>query len=93
MQNKDAKAKIEFSKIIFIIVTIINLVVIAFTLYMVYITNDLSPLAYLIPSTAAEAATATGFYYSKAKAENKIKLMKKHGIPIEKETFENLNDY
>jgi len=52
----------------------------------------LSPLAYLIPSTAGAAATALGFYYSKAKAENKIKLMQKNGIAPDKDTFENINN-
>ena len=45
-------------------------------------TKDLSPLAYLIPAIFAELATATGFYYSKAKAENRIKLRKLYGPEI-----------
>ena len=45
-------------------------------------TGDTSPLAYLIPAIFAELATATGFYYSKAKAENRIKLRKKYGPDI-----------
>nr|WP_325242446.1 hypothetical protein [uncultured Oscillibacter sp.] len=51
-------------------------IVTAFTLIMVWRTNDLSPLEYLIPAVFAELAAATGFYYSKAKAENRIKLRK-----------------
>ena len=39
-------------------------------------------IAYLIPAVFAELATATGFYYSKAKAENRIKLRKKYGADI-----------
>ena len=50
---------------------------------MILKTENLEPLIYLIPSTAAEVATGTGFYYSKAKAENKIKLNKKYGIENE----------
>ena len=41
----------------------------------------------LFPAAAAEMATATGFYYSKAKAENKIKLMKSNGIKPKEEHF------
>ena len=37
---------------------------------------------YLIPAVFAELATATGFYYSKAKAENRIKLRKLYGPEI-----------
>lgn len=36
----------------------------------------------LIAAVFAELATATGFYYSKAKAENRIKLRKKYGADI-----------
>lgn len=84
------KNKLEFSKLIFISVSAVNIIVIAFTMYMIYITRDLSPLAYLIPSVAGEMAAATGFYYNKAKAENKIKLMKENGIEPDKETFEKI---
>ena len=54
----------------------------AFTLAVVWRTGDTSPLTYLIPAVFAELATATGFYYSKAKAENRIKLRKKYGADI-----------
>lgn len=36
----------------------------------------------IIIAIFAELATATGFYYSKAKAENRIKLHKKYGPDI-----------
>ena len=70
----------EFSKKILIVAGIINAVVIVFTMVMIWRTLDLSPLAYLIPSVAAEAATGTGFYYSKAKVENRIKLMRQNKV-------------
>lgn len=70
----------EFSKKILIVAGIINAVVIVFTMVMIWRTLDLSPLAYLIPSVAAEVATGTGFYYSKAKVENRIKLMKQNKV-------------
>lgn len=56
------------------------MVVIVFTLVMVWRTCDLTPLQYLIPSVAAETATGTGFYYAKAKVENRIKLMKQNKV-------------
>ena len=40
-------------------------------------------LAYLIPSVGTIAATAIGFYYWKAKAENAIKLSKMHDMSLE----------
>lgn len=77
----------EFSKKILIVAAIINILVIGFSCVMIYITRDLSPLCYLIPSVAGEVATGTGFYYTKAKAENKIKLMQKCGIEMTEDSF------
>ena len=76
------KEPIEFSKLIIIVVGAVTVLVTAFTLAMVWRTNDLSPLAYLIPAVFAELTAATGFYYSKAKAENRIKLRKMYGPEI-----------
>lgn len=80
MRRAKKKPPKEFSKKILIVAGIINAVVIVFTMIMIWRTLDLSPLAYLIPSVAAEVATGTGFYYSKAKVENRIKLMKQNKV-------------
>jgi hypothetical protein len=72
--KKKRKKKIEFSKLIFAGVSIMTISVVIFSCRMIYITGDLSPLAYLIPSVFTELATATGFYYRKAQKENEIKL-------------------
>ena len=69
-----AKRKMEFSKIIFIGVSVLTLAVTVFSCAVIWRTMDTTALAYLIPAVFAEMASATGFYYSKAKAENKIKL-------------------
>ena len=66
--------KLEFSKLIFIIVSLGVIAVTIFACVMIWRTLDLTPLAYLIPAIFAEMATATGYYYSKARAENEIKL-------------------
>ena len=88
-KRKRRKPPMEFSKKILIVVAVINLGVIIFACVMMYKTMDLSPLAYLIPSVAAEAATGTGFYYAKAKAENRIKLMKSNKVTPTENTFDN----
>jgi hypothetical protein len=80
MRRVKKKPPKEFSKKILIVAGIINAVVIVFTMVMIWRTLDLSPLAYLIPSVAAEVATSTGFYYSKAKVENRIKLMRQNKV-------------
>ncbi len=74
------KARMEFSKKILIVAGILNFIVIVFACVMMWRTMDTTPLAYMIPAVSAEVATGTGFYYNKAKAENKLKLMKDNGV-------------
>lgn len=76
MARYKKKKKMEFSKKIFIGVSVAAILVTIFTGIMIWKTNDLSPLMYLIPAVFTELATATGFYYNKAKAENQIKIRK-----------------
>ncbi len=80
MNIKITPGKTEFSKKILYVAAILNIAVIIFSCIMIYRTENLEPLIYLIPSTAAEVATGTAFYYNKAKAENKIKIEQKYGI-------------
>lgn len=79
----------EFSKKILVVAAIVNVAVIIFTFIMIWRTCDLTPLTYLIPAVAAETATGTGFYYAKAKVENRIKLMKAHNLEVNENS---LND-
>lgn len=89
MARRRQKAKMEFSKKILVVAAIVNVAVIIFTFIMIWRTCDLTPLTYLIPAVAAETATGTGFYYAKAKVENRIKLMKAHNLEISENS---LND-
>lgn len=68
------RKRFEFSKIIMTVVGIVGFGVTVFACVMIWRTQDLSPLSYLIPAVFAEIATGTGFYYHKAKAENEIKI-------------------
>lgn len=81
------KTPIEFSKKILLFAALANGVIIAFTMVMIWRTSDLTPLAYLIPAIAAETATGTGFYYSKAKVENRIKLMRQNKVDPTETSF------
>lgn len=74
--------KIEFSKLIVTFLGAVTLWVTAFTLKMVKETQNLDPLNTLITVLFGALATALGFYYSKAKIENRIKLRKKYGADI-----------
>jgi uncharacterized membrane protein YcjF (UPF0283 family) len=83
------RKKLEFSKLIFLGVSVLTLAITVFSCRMIWITMDTTALAYLIPAVFTEMATGTGFYYSKAKAENKIKLMALNGVNPEAQNFEN----
>ena len=85
--KKNPKQK-SFSKLILYVVGAVTVWVTAFTLIMVWKTENLEPLAYLIPAIFAELGVGTGFYYSKAKAENRIKLRKMYGPEIYNDTKE-----
>jgi len=74
--------KFEFSKIIVIAVSVMTLAVMAFTCFMVYDTKNLDPLTTLVTVVFGAFATTTGFYFSKAKLENRIKLRQKYGSEI-----------
>ena len=82
--------KVEFSKLIFMGVSVVTVAIVLFSCRMIWITMDTSALAYLIPAVFAEMAAATGFYYSKAKAENKIKLMAVAGVQPEAANFNDM---
>ena len=45
-----------------------------------------------VPS-AAETATGTGFYYAKAKVENRIKLMKQNKVELTENSFNETGGY
>ena len=81
-RRKTKKPPVEFSKLILIAIGAVTALVTVFTLIMVWRTNDLSPLAYLIPALFTELGVGTGFYYSKAKVENRIKLRKLYGPEV-----------
>lgn len=86
------KKKLEFSKLILFVFFVIEVGVILFTCYMVHMTCDLTPLAYLIPSTAVVGATGVKYYFQKAKIENRIKLMHSYGIEPTADAFQD-NEY
>lgn len=83
----------EFSKLIMLVIALANFAVIVFTCVMVWKTLDLSPLTELIRTLAAEAATGIGFYFTKAKTENLVKLQSIYkDIPILKRDVDIIND-
>jgi hypothetical protein len=68
------KKKVEFSKIILAVVALATIAICVVSFVLMFKTMDLSPLSYIITGIFAELASATGFYYWKARAENIVKL-------------------
>lgn len=85
------KKKIEHSKVISTGVLILSIVVVTFTLIMIFITQDLSPLTVLIPSVEAAYCITAKYYYNKAALENQIKLKKVYGNDTPR--YESQDDY
>ena len=54
---------------------------------MIYTTEDLTPVPELIILVSGIVMAVVGFYESKAKAENKIKLMKENNVEVTGEHF------
>lgn len=85
--NKNKK-KSEFSKRLFVFITALNVLLLAFSCYVTLKTLDTAILVVAIAGTAADQAFAIKYYYRKAEQENKIKLMKENKITPEREDFE-----
>ena len=90
MGRKKRKNNMEFSKKILIFVGIVNIIVIAFSIVLMWRTMDVSPLCYLIPSVAAELSISTNAYYSKARRENLLKIMQSNNVSINENTIHTL---
>ena len=77
----------EFSKKLVIWSLLFCFAVIAFCCYMIFKTEDLTPVPELIILVSGIVMAVVGFYESKAKAENKIKLMKENDVKVTGEHF------
>lgn len=93
--NKENKPKKEFSKKIFNIVITLFIIVLFYSMALMWKTNMTDGLMYLIPSVTGLTTTCVGFYYWKAKMENVIKLSKENNMSVDevKEVETNMDDY
>ena len=78
IKKKKTKRRKEYSKILLNRITVLTFIVTAFSLGAMYWLRDISSLSTLLSLVFAEYAVGTAFYYNKAKAENKLKIMKKY---------------
>lgn len=77
------KPKTEFSKKIFNIIITLFIIVLFYSMALMWKTDNTDALAYLIPSVSGLSATCVAFYFNKAKMENKIKLSKEYDMALE----------
>lgn len=68
--RRKKKKKMETSKLLLLVSDLMAAAVLVCTVVSVFVLQDTSPLAYLIPAVFGLSATSHGFYYWKAKAEN-----------------------
>lgn len=80
--NKE-KPKKEFSKKIFNIVITLFIIVLFYSMALMWKAENTDGLMYLIPSVGTLASVTIGFYYWKAKMENMIKLKNEYDMPME----------
>ena len=85
--------KIEFSKLIFLWLAGLATMAAVFTMAASWHTGDLTPLSDLLTTLGGTLAVAVGFYYWKARAENRIKLRKKYGAEIYNDAMKEDTDY
>ena len=76
--------KIEFSKLIFCVDTILTTTATVYACVLMWRTGDTSALPTLLSLAWGAYATATGFYFWKARKENEIKLLKANKIRVER---------
>lgn len=84
--------KIEFSKFIFLWLAIMVTLAVIITAASVYHTGDATPIMTMMEWTAKLAMVGVGFYFWKARTENKIKLRKKYGEDIYNDAMKGEND-
>lgn len=81
-KKKKTKQRMEFSKKIFICTAILFTLVVIGSLALMWKTDSIEPLTYLIPSTAAMLTGNIAMYTWKSKIENVIKISKEYGLSI-----------
>lgn len=73
-QNTIKKSGEEFSKLLLRTIVCFTIIISFFCIFFCFKFETTEPLTYLVPSVFTELAAGTGFYYWKAKSENKIKI-------------------
>lgn len=93
--NKENKPKKEFSKKIFNIVITLFVIVLFYSMALMWKVGTTDGLMYLIPAVGTLASVTVGFYFWKAKMENMVKLSKESKMNLDeiKEIESNINDY
>lgn len=84
--------KMEFSKLIFLWLALIATFAVIASVAAVWHTGDATPIMTMMEWTAKLAMVGVGFYFWKARTENKIKLRKKYGEDIYNDAMKGEDD-
>ena len=90
-KNKNKKKKRSISKFLIFIMTLMTILVFGFTIYMTWVTHDLTPLTVIIPCVFAEMSVVSAFYMWKSKALSIIELKKEYGEKFIEDTLDDIN--
>lgn len=85
--------KIETSKLFIYWLAGLTTAVAIYTMAAAWHTGDLTPIDKLIEMVGGALMVGLGFYYWKARAENRIKLRKKYGAEIYNDAMKEDTDY
>jgi len=77
------KKKLEFSKVIFVCTAILFTLVVIGSFALMWHVGSTEALICLISTTGAMVTTGIAFYYTKAKAENLLRIRKEHNLTIQ----------
>lgn len=89
-KRKKRKRRRSTTKFIMFLMMFITVIVVAFSIYMTWLTMEMSVLAVLIPCVFVETATCTGFYFWRRKIDAMIEYKKEYGEEFIENTLDDL---
>ena len=88
--TKRKKKKRSISKFLIFIITLMTIVITAFTIYATWLTRDITALTVIIPCIFAEMGVVSGFYMFKSKCLAIIELKHQYGERFIEETLDDV---
>ena len=84
------KKKRSISKFLIFTTMFITVLITAFTIYMTFITRDLTPLTVIIPCIFTEMSVVSAFYMWKSKVLSMIEMKQEYGEKFIEDTLDDV---